>query len=165
MMELLLNFPLCGELSKSMLLLCNTYTREMLLSLPAAAACLLLLCHCSAAQVQLVWLCNHWVRLYCCTLPGACCSSHSSSLAWVEEFKFSLSLELAWLGVPWLGYLGGNIWNIPLIFLLYFKESHFYQNYHQSIWRVLGKCDNSLRVQFLSVPRNSIKQLNKHKVQ
>ena len=27
---------------------------------------------------------------------------------------------MAW--VPWLGYLGGNIWNIPLIFLLCFEE-------------------------------------------
>ena len=40
------------------IVLCNLHTREMLLSLPAAAAAhcssVLLLCHCSAAQVQLV---------------------------------------------------------------------------------------------------------------
>ena len=49
----------------------------MLLRFPAAAAHLLLLCAaplllcCSAAQVQLVWLHNHWVRLHCCTFPTA----------------------------------------------------------------------------------------------
>ena len=51
----------------SVIVLCNAHIREMLLSLSAAAAaCLLLLCAapllplcCSAAQVQLVWLCNH----------------------------------------------------------------------------------------------------------
>ena len=56
------------------IVLCNTHTRGMLLSFPAAAVCLLLLCAapllpcCSAAQVQLVWLCNHYIRLHCCTL-------------------------------------------------------------------------------------------------
>ena len=39
------------------IVLCNAHIREMLLSFPAAAVHLLLLC--CAAQVQLVWLCNH----------------------------------------------------------------------------------------------------------
>ena len=57
----------------SVIVLCNLHTREMLLSFPAADAAhcssVLLLCCCSAAQVQLVGLCNHWVRLHSCTLP------------------------------------------------------------------------------------------------
>ena len=40
-----------------------------LLLVCACCSSVLLLCHCSAAQVQLVWLCDHWVRLHCCTLP------------------------------------------------------------------------------------------------
>ena len=49
----------------NVIVLCNAHTRGMLLSFPAAAVCLLLLCAaplllcCSAAQVELVWLCNH----------------------------------------------------------------------------------------------------------
>ena len=63
----------------------NTHTREMLLSLPAAAAHLLLLCAallplcCSAAQVQLVWLCNHWVRA--ALLHLACAASQAAPQA------------------------------------------------------------------------------------
>ena len=58
----------------TVIVLCNLHAREMLLSFPAADAAahcssVLLLCHCSAAQVQLVGLCNHWVRLHSCTLP------------------------------------------------------------------------------------------------
>ena len=54
----------------------------------------------------------------CTAAPCLCCSSScSSSLAWVEEFKLSLSLELVWLGYLGLGTLAwvdpGNIWNIP----------------------------------------------------
>ena len=50
----------------------DPHAREMLLSFPAAcdAYCSLTaatLYRCSAAQVQLVVLCNHWVRLHCCT--------------------------------------------------------------------------------------------------
>ena len=77
----------------NVIVLCNTHTRDMLLSLPAAAVCLLLLCAaplllcCSAAQVQLVWLCNHWVRLHCYTLPvlllKLLLAFSSSSMAWV----------------------------------------------------------------------------------
>ena len=75
----------------NVIVLCNPHTREMLLSLPAAAAAccssVLLLCHCSAAQVQLVWLCNHWVRLHCCTLPvlllKLLLTLSSSSMAWL----------------------------------------------------------------------------------
>ena len=75
-----------------------------LLLLCACCSSVLLLCHCcSAAQVQLVWLCNHWVRLHCCTLPVLLLKPLLSSLAWVEEFKLSLSLELAWLGYLGLG--------------------------------------------------------------
>ena len=63
----------------------------MLLSLPAPAAArcssVLLLCHCSAAQVQLVGLCNHWVRLHSCTLPvlllKLLLTLSSSSMAWL----------------------------------------------------------------------------------
>ena len=73
-MELLLFTFLSGNVSiltdltavkVNVIVLCNTHTREMFLSLPAAATCLLLLCAvplllcCSAAQVQLVWLYNH----------------------------------------------------------------------------------------------------------
>ena len=55
--------------------LCDPHAREMLLSFPAACdacdTCCSLpaatLCCCSAAQVQLVVLCNHRIRLHCCT--------------------------------------------------------------------------------------------------
>ena len=95
----------------SVIVLCNLHTREMLLSLTAAAAAycssVLLLCHCSAAQVQLVGLCNHWVRLHSCTLPVLFKLLLKPllwlGLAWVEEFKHSLSLELVWLGYLGLG--------------------------------------------------------------
>ena len=80
----------------NVIVLCNTHTREMLLSLPAAAAAhcpsVLLLCHCNAAQVQLVWLCNHWVRLHCCTLP-------------MLLLKLLLTLSLAWLGLKSSNFL------------------------------------------------------------
>ena len=95
----------------SVIVLCNLHTREMLLSFPAADAAhcssVLLLCHCSAAQVQLVGLCNHWVRLHSCTLPRLLLKL-LLWLAWVEEFKLSLSLclELASLGYLGLGSLG-----------------------------------------------------------
>ena len=76
---------------------------------PCCCCCPLLLCPCSAAQVQLVWLCNHWVRLHSCTLPvlllKLLLTLSSSSMAWLEEFKLSLSLELAWLGYLGLGTL------------------------------------------------------------
>ena len=96
----------------NVIVLCNLHTREMLFSFPvadAAAHCssVLLLCHCSAAQVQLVGLCNHWVRLHSCTLPRLLLKL-LLWLAWVEEFKLSLSLclELASLGYLGLGSLG-----------------------------------------------------------
>ena len=87
----------------NVIVLCNLHTRKMLLSFPAAAHCssVLLLCCCSAAQVQLVGLCNHWVRLHSCTLPVLLLKLLLwLGLAWVEEFKLSLSLclELASLG-------------------------------------------------------------------
>ena len=91
----------------NVIVLCNLHTREMLLSFPAAARCysVLLLCHCSAAQVQLVGLCNHWVRLHSCTLPVLLLKLLLKpllwlGLAWVEEFKLALSfcLELVSLG-------------------------------------------------------------------
>ena len=87
-----LDLDLTGNLTVvkcSVIVLCNLHTREMLLSLPAAAHCssVLLLCHCSAAQVQLVGLCNHWVRLHSCTLPVLLLKLllmlSSSSMAWV----------------------------------------------------------------------------------
>ena len=87
--------------------------------------CLLLLCHCSAAQVQLVGLCNHWVRLHSCTLPVLLLKLLLwLGLAWVEEFKLSLSLclELASLGYLGLGTLNkyfhensANCPNSPLV--------------------------------------------------
>ena len=94
----------------NVIVLCNQHTREMLLSLPAAAAAccssVLLLCHCSAAQVQLVGLCNHWVRLHSCTLSVLLLKL----LLWlglgrrVQTFFVSLSsVSITW--VPWLGYL------------------------------------------------------------
>ena len=62
----------------------------------------LLLCHCSAAQVQLVGLCNHWVRLHSCTLHVLLLWL---GLGWrVQTFFVSLSwVSISW--VPWLGYL------------------------------------------------------------
>ena len=101
----------------NVIVLCNLHTREMLISLPAAAAAhcssVLLLCCCSAAQVQLVWLCNHWVRLHSCTLPVLLLKLFLKlllwlGLAWVEEFKLSLSLCLE---LASLGYLGLGTWN------------------------------------------------------
>ena len=80
--------------------LCDPHAREMLLSFPAAcdacdARCCSLpaatLCHCSAAQVQLVVLCNHRIRLHCCTLPG-------------------LLLKLAWLGLKSSNFLCLFVW-------------------------------------------------------
>ena len=72
--------------------LCDPHAREMLLSFPAACdACSLpaaTLCHCSAAQVQLVVLCNHRIRLHVLHLAWAA----QAGLAWVEEFKLPLSL-------------------------------------------------------------------------
>ena len=69
----------------------------------------------------------------------------------------------------WLGYLGlGTLawWkyleystNFPPLF---WRKCHFCQNYHQSVWRVLGNFDNPLGVQ---VSKCSIKQLSKCKVQ
>ena len=106
----------------NVIVLCNLHTREMLLSLPAAAYCssVLILCCCSAAQVQLVGLCNHWVRLDSCTLPVLLLKPLLwLGLAWVEEFKLSLSLELASLGYLGLGTLNkensANCPNSPLV--------------------------------------------------
>ena len=114
-----LTCPGCGldltAVKCNVIVLCNQHTREMLLSLPAAAAAaarcssVSLLCHCSAAQVQLVWLCNHWVRLHSCTLPVLLLKlllMLSSSVAWLglKSSNF-LSLELAWLGYLGLGTL------------------------------------------------------------
>ena len=109
----------------NVIVLYNLHTREMLLSLPAAIHCssVLLLCCCNAAQVQLVWLCNHWVRLHSCTLPRLLLKL-LLWLAWVEEFKLSLSLclELASLGFLGLGTLNkyfhensANCPNSPLV--------------------------------------------------
>ena len=94
----------------SVIVLCNLHTRERLLSFPAADAAhcssVLLLCHCSAAQVQLVGLCNHWVRLHSCTLPRLLKLLLGLGLGWrVQTFFVSLSwVSVTW--VPWLGYLG-----------------------------------------------------------
>ena len=113
----------------SVIVLCNLHTREMLLSLPAAdvaAHCssVPLLCCCSAAQVQLVGLCNYWVRLHFCTLPVLLLKLLLKpllwlGLGWVEEFKLSLSLELASLGYLGLGTLNkknsANCPNSPLV--------------------------------------------------
>ena len=92
----------------SVIVLCNLHTRKMILSFPCCRCCPLLLC---AAPLPLQcctsatggWLCNHWVRLHSCTLPRLLLK-----LAWVEEFKLSLSLclELASLGYLGLGSLG-----------------------------------------------------------
>ena len=116
-MELLLNFPLCGVNCQSQCYCYATHIPERcssasLLLLHACCSSVLLLCCCSAAQVQLVWLCNHWVRLHCCTLPVLLLKPLLwLSLAWVEEFKLSLSLELAWLGHLGLGTLAW--WKYP----------------------------------------------------
>ena len=59
------------------------------LHVTCTARYLLPLCaHCSAAQVQLVVLCNHRIRLHCLHLAWAA----QAGLAWVEEFKLHLSL-------------------------------------------------------------------------
>ena len=63
---------------------------HMHVMLPAAT-----LCHCSAAQVQLVVLCNHWGKA--ALLHLACAAPQAAplaelGLAWVEEFKLPLSL-------------------------------------------------------------------------
>ena len=95
----------------NVIVLCNLHTREMLLCLPAAdvaAHCssVLLLCCCSAAQVQLVGLCNHWVRLHSCTLPVLLLKLLLwLGLGWrVQTFFVSLSwVSITW--VLWLGYL------------------------------------------------------------
>ena len=70
-----------------------------------AAYYLLPLCA-SAAQVQLVVLHNHWVRA--ALLHLACAAPQAAplaelGLAWVEEFKLSLSLCLGILGLGILG--------------------------------------------------------------
>ena len=90
---------------------CKLHTREMLLSLPTAAAA----AHCSSATAVL-HKCN-WcgyviteVRLHSCTLPVLLLKLLLKpllwlGLAWVEEFKLSLSLELASLGYLGLGTL------------------------------------------------------------
>ena len=64
-MELLLNFAPYGvnvstltvltAVKINVIVLCNTHTREMLLSLPAAAAHLLLLCHYAAVLHKCNW--------------------------------------------------------------------------------------------------------------
>ena len=105
-----------GQMSKlnvsCLFVLCDPHAREMLLSFPAACdacdtRCLLpaaTLCHCSAAQVQLVVLCNHRIRLHCLHLAWAA----QAGLAWLGLKSFKLSFvslcgELASLGYPWLG--------------------------------------------------------------
>ena len=123
-----LDLDLTGNLTAvkgSVTVLCNLHTREMLLSFLAAAPlplCTAPLLLCSAAQVQLVWLCNHWVRLHSCTLPVLPLQAAPQAglgLAWVEEFKLSLSLELAWFGYLGLGTLNkknsANCPNSPLV--------------------------------------------------
>ena len=91
---------------------------SLLLLLPTAPLC------CSAAQVQLVGLCNHWIRLHSCTLPVLLLKLLLKpllwlGLAWVEEFKLSLSLELVSLGYLGLGTLNkknsANCPNSPLV--------------------------------------------------
>ena len=154
--------PWCGldltAVKCNVFVLCNTHTREMLLNFPvAAAACcssVLLLCCCSAAQVQLVGLCNHWVRLHSCYLPVLLLKLLLKlflwlGLAWVEEFKLSLSLELVWLGYLGLGTLMEISWIFhkldqlssftycsyisSLIEEKVEESSRSYQNYHWSI--------------------------------
>ena len=110
----------------------HTYQRDA--PQPPCCCCWpLLLCAaplplCSAAQVQLVWLCNHWVRLHSCTLPVLLLKLLLKpllwlGLAWVEEFKLSLSLELAWLGYLGLGtltkYSMKNSANCPILPIVY----------------------------------------------
>ena len=104
--------PLCESDSCQMQCYCImqvAYQRDA--PQPPCCCCrLLLLCCCSAAQVQLVLLCNHWVRLHSCTLPVLLLKLLLKpllwlGLAWVEEFKLSLSLELASLGYLGLGTL------------------------------------------------------------
>ena len=73
--------------------LCDPHAREMLLSFPAACDvhCSLpaaTLCRCSAAQVQLVVLCNQQDKAALLHLAWAA----QAGLAWVEEFKLPLSL-------------------------------------------------------------------------
>ena len=104
----------------NVIVLCNLHTRDAPHP-PCCCCCLsvLLLCCCSAAQVQLVWLCNQWVRLHSCTLPVLLLKLLLwLGLAWVEEFKLSLSLELASLGYLGLGTLNkffhGNSANCPV---------------------------------------------------
>ena len=131
--------------------------------------CLLLCCHCSAVQVQLVWLCNHWVRLHSCTLPVL----FLKLLLWldlgyrVQTFFVSLSwVSVTW--VPWLGYLEKvsirektqQIVQIHLLFIYFpphwgnsgekFKEQKF-QNYCWSSLSSLGKSRNVFGVHFVNL--------------
>ena len=96
----------------NVIVLCNTHTREMFLSLPAAAVHLLLLCaaplltplcHCSAAQVQLVWLCNHWVRLH--LLHLACAAPQAAPLAWLGFKSSNFLCLLSWCGLGTLAWV------------------------------------------------------------
>ena len=92
----------------------HTYQRDALQ--PPCCCCLLLLCAaplplcCSAAQVQLVWLCNHWVRLHCCTLPVLLLKL----LLWLGLGWRAQTFFVSWVSmacIPWLGYLGlGRSW-------------------------------------------------------
>ena len=113
----------------NVIVLCNLHTREMLLSLPAAAAA----AGCSSATAVL-HKCN-WcgyvitrVRLHFCTLPVLLFKLLLKpllwlGLAWVEEFKLSLSLELASLGYLGLGTLNkffhGNSANCPVLTIVH----------------------------------------------
>ena len=120
-----------------------TYQRDA--PQPPCCSSVLFLCCCSGAQVQLVGLCNHLVRLHSCTLPVLLLKL----LLWlgfgwrVQTFFVSLSwVSIAW--VPWLGYLEQvsirktqqNCPNSPLVHIFpplieekVEESSRSYQNY------------------------------------
>ena len=168
----------------NVIVLCNVcmlHTREMLLSLPAAAHCssVLLLCCCSAAQVQLVGLCNHWVRLHSCTLPVPLLKLLLwLGLGWRVQTFFVSWVSMAW--VPWTRKTQ-QIVQIHLLFMYFlphwgnngqkFKDSrittevsgvHFvnlemsrnwkFQNYHWTVWRSPCKSRNVQRMQIPELP-------------
>ena len=99
-------WQLLWQLSNAMLLfyaICipERCSSASLLQMLLAAHCssVLLLCCCNAAQVQLVGLCNHWVRLHYCTLPRLLKLLLGLGLGWrVQTFFVSLS----WVSIAWV---------------------------------------------------------------